>query len=229
MANLEYLDQVLTQHDDGTFHSVFLVPMKLNPGDYLPPFQFEVFNKTKKFYFFGRYNAEADTVEFVLAGEPGCGYKVSFSDGNSPYGWKVKRHGMTRTEPSTLGEMDRLFRSAVSSFFDFSNQDTDLDEFKERVTDMAFEEESIIAVSHETMRLSQGNGRVNAKELGGPWRFYGPSFPEDYCACKVKVIVYSDDDPHMVSAATSTTQSNRRESDGGEGTDATLAVSNPDE
>ena len=201
----EYLDQVLSQQDEGTFHSVFLVPMKLNPGDYLPPFQFEVFNKTKKFYFFGRYNADADTVEYVLAGEAGSGYKISFSDGNSPYGWKVKRHGITRTEPAALKEMDNLFQSAVNNFYDLvaMNQDNELEEQKEKVTEMAFEGDDLISVAHSTMRLSQGNGRVNAKQLGGPWRFYGPSFPEDYCDCKVKVIVYSDDDPHMVSTGVS--------------------------
>ena len=97
-----------------------------------------------------------------------------------------------------------------------------LDEFKEQVTDtdMAFEEESIIAVSHKTMRLSQGNCRVNGKELGGPWRFYEPSFPEDYCAYKVKVIVYSD--PHRVIAGISTTQNDSRESGGGAGQEPML-------
>ncbi len=187
---------------DGTFNIMLMVPPKLSQGDYLTPFQFSVFNDTKKFAFFGRYNEEKDAVEFALAGSPGSGYKMCISDGNSPYGWKIKRHGITKTNTSPsikteegvgtyvmYGFRTLMGQSSKSRSEEGNEMQKDLEE--------VFDKEDGVAVPHAMMRSSSRQGIMDAKyECVKPWSFYGPSLPEYFCRCKVKVIVYGDDDDH---------------------------------
>ncbi len=185
----------------GVFNTMFIVPPKLSEGDYLTPFQFEV--NSKKFYFLGRYNAEKDAIEFCLAGSAGSGYKMCISDGNSPYGWKVKRHGVTKTSPAGLEQgmgsyvMDRFMDMVGQSGGGEEGEPAMEENERQKLQEETFESEDIVAVPHAMMRSSSRQGIMDAKyECVKPWSFYGPSLPEYFCRCKVKVIVYGDDDDH---------------------------------
>ena len=60
---------------------------------------------------------------------------------------------------------------------------------------MAFECEEIISVPHALMKSSARPGIMDAKyECVGPISFYGPSLPEFFCRCKLKVIVYDEEE-----------------------------------
>jgi len=192
------------------FTSTFIVPPRMKDGDVLTPFQFDMFGGDKTFYFFGRYNEGKDACEFALAGAAGTSYKLSLSDGNSPYGWKVKRHGTTKTSPIPAG--GKAAGGTQSGFFGFfgggaddedqsigerkgedSEQvEADGDEERSCILKEAFEGEDLIVVPHAMMRSSSRQGILDAKyECVKPWSFYGPSLPEYFCRCKLKVIVYN--------------------------------------
>jgi len=207
------------------FTTMFIVPPKLKDGDFLSPFQFDVFGGTKTFYFFGRYNEEKDTCEFVLTGSAGSAYKLCLSDGNSPYGWKVKRHGVTKTNPakedkgqslnaSESQQKDKSYVSSHSSKAKAAESDdynasaggansdnestvTVSGDARDRIRERAYKDEETVAVPHAMMRSSSRLGIMDAKyECIKPWSFYGPSLPEYFCRCKLKVIVYADEDEH---------------------------------
>ena len=192
--------------DNGIFITEFMVPPKLSDGDLLTPFQFEVFNGDKLFFFFGRYNSRKDTIEFILAGQVGTGYKLSMSDGNIPYGWKVKRHGMTKSNANDLKAMDAAFAKSGSG--DGVPEDR---EEKEKAINMAFETEDVISVPHALMRSSGRLGIMDAKfECVGPISFYGPSLPEFFCRCKLKVIVYDEEEVQRRAQENAQTDDNGR-------------------
>jgi hypothetical protein len=57
-----------------------------------------------------------------------------------------------------------------------------------------------VHTQHAMMRSSARRGIVDAKhECVGPWAFYGPSLPEFFCRCKMKVRFF--DQPPSAAAA----------------------------
>ncbi len=116
---------------NGVYNTMIIIPPKLCKGDYLTPIEFEVFGGAKNFCLFARYNEDKDTVEYALSGSPGSSYKMSISDGNSPYGWKVKRHGTTKTKFSGGGDGPRVLGARADANegppMDMFNTDTVLD------------------------------------------------------------------------------------------------------
>ncbi len=155
----------------GAFETSFLVPPKLYLGDRLDPLRFQVREEdaqgAKSFVFFGRYNAGVDIVEFALGGSTGTRFKLAVSDGNSPYGWKAKRHGITRTDPGGDDSVD-------------AQEET-------------FQQADLLSVAHALVRSSARRAVVDAKAVCvGPWSFYGPSLSETFYNCKLKVVIYSE-------------------------------------
>ncbi len=156
----------------GFYETTFIVPPKLYIGDRLDPLHFDIADTeedaaaAQNFAILGRYNSGLDTVEFALTGPTGTRFKVGISDGNSPYGWKAKRHGVIRSEP--------VVDDAVEG------------------QEECFQQADILSVAHALMRSSTRQAILDAKaECVGPWSFYGPSLSETFCRCKVKVLVYA--------------------------------------
>ncbi len=177
--------------ESGYFETQFVVPPYMKDGDNLTPFQFRVFTWHSAFYLFGRYNEEKDMVEYVIAGPAGYKYKISFADGNSPYGWKVKKHGTTRNNALNLGISDRVIGCLLDKFLVMVGKEPSPDYLRDIVKADAFATEEIIGVPLAIMRLSHRDGVMDAKEKCiGPWSFYGPSLPEAFCRCRLKVMIY---------------------------------------
>ena len=145
----------------GKFVACFEVQPKLKPGDQTVPLQLEAFNRKVPFFFYGRYNDKKDIIEHVLAGPSGYRYKLSLSDGQNPYGWKVKKHGVINCDSNNMEE--------------------------------AFKTEEIFGIPMAMLRLS--TGAVDLKEhYIKPWSFYGPTLPEYFCKCQLKVTILDHQD-----------------------------------
>ncbi len=186
------LDQMELVDEAGCFETQFIVPPYMRDGDNLTPFMFTVFSWGSRFYLFGRYNEEKDMVEYVVAGPSGYRYKISFADGNSPYGWKIKKHGVTRTNTLSLAFSDMFIGCLLDKFLVMVGKEPSPDYSRDIVKADAFAMEEIIGVPMAMMRLSHRDGVMDAKEKCiGPWSFYGPSLPEAFCRCRLKVLIYS--------------------------------------
>ncbi len=180
------------EESSGSFETQFMVPPYMKDGDTLTPFQFSVFSWGVRFYFFGRYNEQKDMVEFVVAGPSGYKYKISLADGNSPYGWKVKKHGVTRSASFSFGLTDRVLGFFVDKFLVMAGKDSSRDYLRDIAMSDAFAMEEVIGVPMAIMRISHRSGVMDAREKCiGPWSFYGPSLPEAFCRCRLKVLVYN--------------------------------------
>ena len=194
MAKLRYnedYDQMELEEESGSFETQFMVPPYMKDGDNLTPFQFQVLPRRLKFYIFGRYNEGKDLAEFVVAGPSGYRYKISFADGNSPYGWKIKKHGLTRSNSVNLDVTDKMIGFCLDRFLVMVGKDPAPDYQRDIVQADAFSMEEIIGVPMAMMRLSHRNGVLDAREKCiGPWSFYGPSLPEAFCRCRLKVVIY---------------------------------------
>jgi hypothetical protein len=201
-------DQMELTAESGSIDTMFIVPPWMKDGDTLTPFQFRVLPSRVTFYFFGRYdiyatmddtsdfasdryNAAKDLAEFVVAGPPGYKYKIGLADGNSPYGWKIKKHGLTRSSAASLSFVDRAIGFCVEKFLVMVGKEASPDYFRDIVQADAFAMEEIIGVPMAMVRLSEKHGLMDAKEKCiGPWAFYGPSLPETFCRCRLKLLIY---------------------------------------
>lgn len=184
-------DQMELEEASGSFETQFMVPPFMTDGDNLTPFMFKVFSSSVAFYLFGRYNEVKDLVEFVVAGPAGYKYKISFADGNSPYGWKIKKHGVTRSSTVSLSCTDRIIGCFLDRFLVMVGKEASPDYLRDIVKADAYATEEIIGVPMAMMRISHKNGVMDAREKCiGPWSFYGPSLPEAFCRCRLKVLIY---------------------------------------
>ncbi len=182
------------EEESGYFETQFMVPPYMKDGDHLTPFKFTVFPWRTHFYLFGRYSEEADMVQYVVAGPPNHRFKLSFTDGNSPYGWKVKKHGVTRSTAINLSWTDELIGWLLDRFLVMVGKKPSPDYMREIVKSDAYVTEEIIGVPMAMMRLSHKAGVMDAKEKCiEPWSFYGPSLPEAFCRCRLKVLIYHED------------------------------------
>ncbi len=194
MSKLSYnafRDQMELWEESNAFETQFMVPPFMRDGDTLTPFMFRIFPRGVRFYFFGRYNEKKDMVEFVMAGPAGYKYKLSLADGNSPYGWKVKKHGVTRSKSSSTSLTDKFIGFCLDKFLVMVGKEPSKDYLRDIIQADAFALEEIIGMPMAIMRISHRSGVMDAREKCiGPWSFYGPSLPEAFCRCRLKVTVY---------------------------------------
>ncbi len=159
--------------DDDVFEAAFIIPPRLSTGDYLTPVQFSDSRERKNFFFLGWYNVDMDTVDFAVVGDKDTKYKMSISDGKSPYEWKIKKKGVIHSSPEDV--------FTETSFLDSTGQ----------LQPEAMHEEDILSVPYALVKASSGQSVMDAKhDCVYPWSFYGPSMPEFFYLCKVKVITY---------------------------------------
>ncbi len=172
----------------------FIVPPFMKDGDHLTPFQFTMFPWQTQFYLFGRYQERTDMIQCVIAGPPGHKYKVSFSDGNSPYGWKIKRHGVTRQTMEDLNWADEVIGRFLYMFLTMVGKEPSKSFMREIIKADAFVLEDVIGIPMAMLRLSHKSGVMDAKaQCIGAWSFFGPSLPEAFCRCRLKLMVYHDE------------------------------------
>ncbi len=196
MAKLTYneeWDQMEQIEQSGHMETQFIVPPYMTDGDNLTPFQFTMFPWRSTFYLFGRYNAKSDMIQCVIAGPPHHKYKVSFSDGNSPYGWKIKKHGITRYTMKNVGWSDKIIGQFINSFLALAGSEPSPAYLREIIKADAFACEDIIGIPMAMLRMSHKKGVMDAKAMCiGAWSFFGPSLPEAFCRCHLKVMLYHD-------------------------------------
>ena len=194
MAKLHYNsseDQMELVADSGMVETQFMVPPNMTHGDYLTPFQFRISPSMQTFHVFGRYNEEKDFAEFAVAGPRGYFYKISFSDGNSPYGWKIKQHGVIQSDCTSVAMTDRLVGMCFDVCLTMSGKDANVNLRKELLQEDAFKQEEIIGVPMAMMRASFKKGvMVAPRKCIAPWSFYGPSLSPYFCRCRMKILVY---------------------------------------
>ncbi len=177
----------------GHLETQFIVPPFMMDGDNLTPFMFTMFPWKSTFYLFGRYNAKTDMIQCVIAGPPHQKYKVSFSDGNSPYGWKIKKHGVTRLTMENLSKSDKVIAALITKFLAILGKESFPNYVREIIKADAFDLEDIIGIPMAMLRLSHKEGVLDAKRSCiGSWSFFGPSLPVAFCKCYLKVVVYHD-------------------------------------
>jgi len=173
--------------DGESVEAVFVVPPCMADGDALTPLQFTTDSGT--FFFFGRYVAAKDSAEFVVAGpSSGYFYKLSLADGNSPYGWKVKKHGVTRG--SSVGFFGRILAFLIHFVLYLAGMSQSADYLRDIAQADAFDNEEVVSLPMAMMRLSHRVAVMDSKiKCIGPWAFYGPSLPEAFCRCHLKIVV----------------------------------------
>lgn len=183
---LSRMEQLDLQKEMHTVKNDFIVSPNLIDGACLTPIGLQMDPDGEKFYLFGRFNASADTCEFVLTGMAGARCKVSLSDGNNPYGWKVKKHVITKPTPETA--IDEVV--ARCGILEKSSAEESLQEL-ESLQEVIFMTSpgDIISVPYSMIK-DAGRGAIldTAEECAGPWSFYGPSsLPRHFFVCHVTV------------------------------------------
>lgn len=166
------------KHDDqpGLFQTTMIVPPELSQGDQMMPIHFSMFNK--EFDLLGKYNEEKDVIQFTLTGEPGTRFKMSVSDGNSPYGWKVKSHGITRPDD------DEGMASVLLDILHLSNNNEE-----------SFQQKDTLVVPFTMMKTAGDRGELDSKkDCVVAWSFYGSSLPEKFLRCQIKIKIMPEEE-----------------------------------
>jgi len=175
---------------DGRHELLLMVPPFMSDCDRLTPLQLGLASGQTCFLF-GRYCRAKDMIVFALAGPKGYEYKLSFEDGNRPYGWKVKKHGRVQSGSLKPSLGDHIVAFLCDKAIALFSGDGSVDYVRDLIEADTWACEEGVSLPMAMLRLAHRHGILDSREQAvGPWSFYGPSLPGAFLRCRLKIKVH---------------------------------------